>query len=352
MAETMKIVAITGDHEASVIEAAKPEPGKGQIRMRVEGCALCTFEQRMFTGVVPVPLPFIGGHEVAGYIDAIGEGLKPENYPIGKRIAARTFYSCGHCYGCRHDEGNLCVNGSEQDKSWMAYPGIGGLEQYMLIKPDMLFFMNDDLPLEKACFAEPLACVLNSIEKGRIEIGDDVVVIGGGIMGQLHVMCSKLQGARVIMSEPDEARRQLAAELGADVCINPLECDAVEKVKELTDGNGAAVVFNTTAVSAVAQQAISIPTSPSRSPRTGCTTPRPSSPAPSRRPSAASAAPATPSPRASSTPASSSPASSISMIARRPSRRPSAPTPSAASSRCNLRYPFLTKGVKYACFHG
>ena len=256
MAETMKIVAITGDHEASVIEAAKPEPGKGQIRMRVEGCALCTFEQRMFTGVVPVPLPFIGGHEVAGYIDAIGEGLKPENYPIGKRIAARTFYSCGHCYGCRHDEGNLCVNGSEQDKSWMAYPGIGGLEQYMLIKPDMLFFMNDDLPLEKACFAEPLACVLNSIEKGRIEIGDDVVVIGGGIMGQLHVMCSKLQGARVIMSEPDEARRQLAAELGADVCINPLECDAVEKVKELTGGNGAAVVFNTTAVSAVAQQAI------------------------------------------------------------------------------------------------
>ena len=164
MAETMKIVAITGDHEASVIEAAKPEPGKGQIRMRVEGCALCTFEQRMFTGVVPVPLPFIGGHEVAGYIDAIGEGLKPENYPIGKRIAARTFYSCGHCYGCRHDEGNLCVNGSEQDKSWMAYPGIGGLEQYMLIKPDMLYFMNDDLPLEKACFAEPLACVLNSIE--------------------------------------------------------------------------------------------------------------------------------------------------------------------------------------------
>ena len=256
MAETMKIVAITGDHEASVIEAAKPEPGKGQIRMRVEGCALCTFEQRMFTGVVPVPLPFIGGHEVAGYIDAIGEGLKPENYPIGKRIAARTFYSCGHCYGCRHDEGNLCVNGSEQDKSWMAYPGIGGLEQYMLINPDMLYFMNDDLPLEKACFAEPLACVLNSIEKGQIEIGDDVVVIGGGIMGQLHVMCAKLRGARVIMSEPDEARREIAAKLGADVCINPLEGDPIEMIKELTDGNGAAVVFNTTAVSAVAQQAI------------------------------------------------------------------------------------------------
>lgn len=120
----------------------------------------------------------------------------------------------------------------------------------------MLFFMNDELPLEKACFAEPLACVLNSIEKGRIEIGDDVVVIGGGIMGQLHVMCAKAQGARVIMSEPDGARRELARELGADIAVDPASCDAVEAVRELTGGDGAAVVFNTTAVSAVAQQAI------------------------------------------------------------------------------------------------
>ena len=233
MAETMKIVAITGDHEASVIEAAKPEPGKGQIRMRVEGCALCTFEQRMFTGVVPVPLPFIGGHEVAGYIDAIGEGLKPENYPIGKRIAARTFYSCGHCYGCRHDEPNICTDSSHVDMSQMDIMGMGGLAEYINADISQVYFMPNDMPVEKACFAEPLACVLNSIEKGRIEIGDDVVVIGGGIMGQLHVMCAKLRGARVIMSEPDEARREIAAKLGADVCINPLECDAVEKVKEL-----------------------------------------------------------------------------------------------------------------------
>ena len=256
MAETMKIVAITGDHEASVIEAAKPEPGKGQIRMRVEGCALCTFEQRMFTRVVPVPLPFVGGHEFTGTIVELGEGVKEDKFPLGQRVAARMLHSCGHCYGCRHDEPNICTDSSHVDMSQMDIMGMGGLAEYINADISQVYFMPNDMPVEKACFAEPLACVLNSIEKGRIEIGDDVVVIGGGIMGQLHVMCSKLQGARVIMSEPDEARRQLAAELGADVCINPLECDAVEKVKELTDGNGAAVVFNTTAVSAVAQQAI------------------------------------------------------------------------------------------------
>jgi L-iditol 2-dehydrogenase len=164
--------------------------------------------------------------------------------------------SCGHCYGGRHDEQNVCDHSSDVDMSQMDIMGMGGLAEYINADLSQVYFLNNDLPVEKACFAEPLACVLNSIEKGKIEIGDDVVVIGGGIMGQLHVMCSKLQGARVIMSEPDEARRKLAAELGADVCIDPTACDAVETVKELTDGNGAAVVFNTTAVSAVAQQAI------------------------------------------------------------------------------------------------
>lgn len=256
MAEQMDVVVIAGDHLAEVRTVDKPEPGKGQVLMRVEGCALCTFEQRMFTGVVNVPKPFIGGHEVAGYIAAVGDGVDPERYPVGKKIAARTFYSCGHCYGCRHDEGNLCTEGSENDKSWMAFPGIGGLEQYMIVVPRDIYFMNDELPTEKACFAEPLACVLNSIEKAHIEIGDDVVVIGGGIMGQLHVICAKLQGARVIMSEPDEPRRAIATSLGADITIDPTSCDAVETVKQLTDGEGAAAVFNTTAVSVVAQQAI------------------------------------------------------------------------------------------------
>ena len=84
----------------------------------------------------------------------------------------------------------------------------------------------------------------------------DVVVIGGGIMGQYHVMLAKRKGARVIMSEVDEARRELALSLGADIAFNPMEHDPVEYVKSLTDGRGADVVFNTTAIPSVVPQAI------------------------------------------------------------------------------------------------
>ena len=86
--------------------------------------------------------------------------------------------------------------------------------------------------------------------------GDDVIVIGGGTMGMLHVLCAKKQGARVILSETDAARRKFGLELGADIVINPLESDPVEQVKALTNGRGANMVFNTTAIPTVAAQAI------------------------------------------------------------------------------------------------
>ena len=99
-------------------------------------------------------------------------------------------------------------------------------------------------------------CVIQSVIQTTINLGDNVVVIGGGIMGQLHVMCAKARGAYVIMSEIDPERRKLAEELGCDLTFNPMEEDAVQFVKDHTDGMGAEAVFNTTAVAAVAEQAI------------------------------------------------------------------------------------------------
>lgn len=100
--------------------------------------------------------------------------------------------------------------------------------------------------------------MVHSVTKANIQLGEDVVVIGGGIMGQYHVMLAKRRGARVIMSEVDESRRALARKLGADITFNPMEKDPVEYVKSLTEGRGADVVFNTTAIPSVVPQAIAM----------------------------------------------------------------------------------------------
>ena len=89
---------------------------------------------------------------------------------------------------------------------------------------------------------------------GKIELGDDVVVIGIGIMGALHIQLAKLKGARVIACELDEKRLEVAKKMGADVLINSGETDAVEEVKRLTDGRGADAVFCTVPVASLAKQ--------------------------------------------------------------------------------------------------
>ena len=91
---------------------------------------------------------------------------------------------------------------------------------------------------------EPLACCVHSIENGQIELGNDVVVIGIGIMGALHIQLAKLKGARVIACELDEKRLEVAKKMGADVLVNSGKVDAVEEVKKLTEGRGADAVLD------------------------------------------------------------------------------------------------------------
>lgn len=262
MSETMKAVTITAERKVEIKEVIKPEIERDKVLMKVHACALCTFEQRMFTGESHMPLPIIGGHELVGEIAEIGDRVNEKEFPVGKKIAARLIHSCGKCYFCRRGEENLCTEINSQGTKYEAADGsgrilsIGGLTEYVLVDPSQVYDIAQDLADTQACFAEPLACVLNSIERGQIELGDDVVVIGGGIMGMLHVMAAKLSGARVIMSEPDPARRKLAEELGADITFNPIEKDPVEYIHSLTGGLGAEAVFNTTPISAVAAQAI------------------------------------------------------------------------------------------------
>lgn len=253
----MKVVAITGPRKTGVFEIDKPVPGPGQVLIRIHACALCTFEQRVFTQVTKKTLPYVGGHEFAGLIEEIGEGLDAKDYPVGAKVAVRVLQSCGTCYYCRHGEENLCTGAYAKSSAAAGTLTPNGLGEYIAVSASQVYRLADDTPYEQAVFVEPFACVLGSVERGKIALGDDVVVIGGGIMGMLHVIASKLSGARVILSEPDAARAEMAKRYGADVVLDPKKEDVIQRVKELT-GGGANVVFNTTPIAALAAQAIAM----------------------------------------------------------------------------------------------
>lgn len=250
-----RALAVTAPKQTGFFDLSTPKLGFGEALVRVRAVALCTFEQRVFQGVIRLPLPFVGGHEVAGEVIALGEGTNPAAFPPGTRVAVRLFYSCGVCAACRSGQSNMCDAAKNKPVRQGLLPGPGGLVDQVIVPENMLFKIDDTLSFEQASLTEPLACCVHSVNRADIRLGEDVVVIGGGIMGQFHVMLAKLRGARVLLSEPMATRRETALALGADRAIDPSQTDPVEAVKAWTGGQGAGVVINTTADAGVFAQA-------------------------------------------------------------------------------------------------
>jgi len=256
--EKMKAVALLSEKQAKVIEIAKPVCGPNEVMIKIHASALCTTEQRMFYGEKKAPMPFIGGHELAGEIVEVGQNVDKNYFKIGSKAIGRTQIACGSCAACKRGEYDLCEHLTEFRYNGPDFYGYGGLGEYIVFDKFSCWPVDTDLPYEQLALTEPISCVVNSINQGNVKLGDDALIIGGGVMGQLHNMILKKKGCRTIMSEPDKARREFALAHGCDIVINPLEENLLERIQEITHGNKVNAVFNTTAISAIAQSTIDL----------------------------------------------------------------------------------------------
>lgn len=254
--EKMKAVVVDGEKSATVCEVTTPTPRPGEILIQLKVCLLCTWEQRIFSRASNMALPYIPGHEAAGIVAAIPEGTLT-SFQVGDPVVIKTLNHCGHCEACYRGADNQCT-GAAQARSYDGIPAAGGLAQYIAMDVSRVFSVKSStaIPLEEAAFAEPIACCVRSMERADLQLGEDVVIVGAGIMGQLHNLLAKMRGARTILVEPDEARRALALSMGADIAFHPLEEEPIAKIKEITLGQGAHVVFVTTAMTKLAQDYI------------------------------------------------------------------------------------------------
>ncbi|AAS10573.1 MULTISPECIES: zinc-dependent alcohol dehydrogenase [Treponema] len=258
MSIKIRTAAVTGPHKVEILELNTPDLRSGEVLVKVHAVALCTLEQRIFRGEIPMPLPCTGGHEVSGEVVALGDGVNTKKWSAGDRVAVRLLYNCGECHYCHSGHNNLCERAQKKPVRENLLVGPGGLCDYIIVNTSALFPISDELSYEEACLTEPLACCVHSIERANLQLGEDVVVIGGGIMGQYHIMLAKCRGCRVILSEVDPERCKLGKQLGADIVFNPLEHDPVTFIQSLTNGRGADAVFNTTPIPGVVPQAIAM----------------------------------------------------------------------------------------------
>ena len=256
MDKMAKTLVFTGERQIELREYPIPEVSDNKVLVKVDACAICTWEQRVYTGVKKVEYPFIGGHEMVGKIIKMGKNVDRRQWSEGDFVAVGVTLPCKNCYQCKSGNEQNCEHfDHSKQQEGLPEKGMGGMSSHLLVSPDNLFHISNVSP-EEATITEPLSCVLHSVETAQIEFGDVVVVIGCGIMGLLHTLLSIRRGACVIVSDINEERTKLALELGASYAVNPAKENLEEKVKEITGGIKAQVVFDTTPISAVAEDAV------------------------------------------------------------------------------------------------
>lgn len=233
-------------------------PGKGEVKIRVSVTAVCHSDLHFLTGEIPSPLPGLAGHETAGYVEAVGEGvtaLKP-----GDTVVVSTVTSgCGHCYYCTIGARHFCtergayMNSRHTNKdgtplALMAGP-VGGFAEYTTVSQRLVTKIPSDIALDRAAL---LACGVTSgfgavVNRAKVKAMSSVVVIGVGGVGLNSLQGAQFSGAYpVIAVDVLDKKLETAREFGATHMINiQKEKDPVQAVMDMTDGRGADYVFIT-----------------------------------------------------------------------------------------------------------
>ena len=227
----MKAMVLRAPSDLVEAEVARPQPAAGQVLVRITHSGVCGTDYKIFNGSIPVPYPLIPGHEMAGELADTGERviIDPETYD-------------GTCFYCSKGLTNLCPNGTLIGRDVN-----GGFAEYLQVPATQVHRLPDSIDDQTAPMIQVLTTCLHAQRQIDIFPGDTVAVLGLGVTGQLHVQLAKARGARVIGITRSAEKRAMAEKLGADLTI-PGGDDAIQKVKDATEGRGADIVIETTGV--------------------------------------------------------------------------------------------------------
>lgn len=235
----MKAAVFYGKNDLRVTDIEKPSPQKGEVLINVKACGICGTDVHIFNGdggCFPTPPGTVLGHEFAGVIEAVGEGVT--EFSAGDRVCVDPNELCGECYWCKNGIGHFC-----ESMRGIGTGVNGGFAEYCCVPKSQVYKIADDTTFEMAAMAEPVSCCVHGIDMCDISCGDTVAVIGGGMIGMIMLQLAKLSGAgKLIMIEPVAAKRETAKRLGADLCIDPINEDVCKVLEESGIGRISTVI--------------------------------------------------------------------------------------------------------------
>lgn len=236
----MKAGVFYSKNDLRIEEIPKPSPKKNEVLIKVMACGICGTDVHIFKGdkgCFPTPAGTVLGHEFAGVVEAVGEGVKAFN--PGDRVCVDPNKLCNECYYCKSGIGHFCE----------AMIGIGtsvngGFAEYCTVPQSQVYRIADATTYEMAAMTEPVACCVHGIDMCNISCGDTVAIIGGGMIGMIMLQLARLSGAgKLIMIEPVAAKREIAKKLGADLTVDPvnenvksvLACNHIDRISTVIE---------------------------------------------------------------------------------------------------------------------
>ena len=255
MKKEMKVAIMTGLREVQLITREVPQPKDDEVLVKLEYIGICGSDLHYYeTGAIGpfvVEPPFVLGHECAGVVAELGKNVS--HLSVGDRVALEPGTTCNVCQFCRDGKYNLCP-----DVIFFATPPVDGVfQEYVAHKADYCFKLPDSLTTMEGALIEPLAVGFHGAFEGGARIGQSVVVFGAGCIGLSSMLACRAMGlSNIIVVDIMDNRLNKAKEMGATHIINGKDIDVVAKIKELTGGKGADLIFETAGLELTANQAI------------------------------------------------------------------------------------------------
>lgn len=251
----MKTAVMKAIGKIELEEREIPQPKEGEVLIKIGYVGICGSDVHYFeTGAIGdfvVKPPFVLGHEAAGTVVALGEGV--DSLKIGDRVAMEPGKTCGHCEFCRTGRYNLCP-----DVQFFATPPYDGVfQEYVAYDASMCFRLPDNVSLMEGALIEPLAVGFHAANQGGAHIGQKAVVFGSGCIGLMCLLALKAEGVtEVYVVDVIDKRLEKAMELGAADVINSSKEDAEERIMELAGGYGVDLAIDTAGADVTINQGI------------------------------------------------------------------------------------------------
>jgi L-iditol 2-dehydrogenase len=233
----MKALLLSQYKHLEITELPEPKPSPEEVLARVAACGICGSDVHGYDGSSGRRIPpIVMGHEAAGRIAGVGEGVK--GFAEGDRVTFDSTIYCGACGPCRRGEVNLCDNRQVLGVSCSDYRRAGAFAEYVVVPSRVVYRLPENLSFAEAAMLEAVSVAVHAVSLAEVSANSTALVLGAGMIGLLVAQALRVAGcSRIIVADIDYTRLKVAEEVGATDVL-PSEANLVAQVLRLSGGAG------------------------------------------------------------------------------------------------------------------